>query len=280
MKRPSEWILSLLIIAFGTAAAAAGLFAPELYRDAASVLPQAMGQDAVTLFVIVPLLGIATTFMWRGSLGGRLLWLGSLGYMAYAYGTYALWARWNPLFLLYVAVFGLSLYAVALGLVRTDAARVALAVRGRIPTRLIAGFLVATAVLVSALWLAEQVTALVSGVVPPSIVQLEAGTNVVHVFDLGIVMPAFVIAAVLLLRGRPWGPVLAAMLLVKAATIGLAVLAMIWFMARSGYGADPGYVGFFVALTASAATLAWRLLAVLATPVGRSPTEARAHQAV
>jgi hypothetical protein len=160
-------------------------------------------------------------------------------------------------------VFGLSLYAVALGLIRTDAHAVSAVLGRHAPVRTTAAFLFVTAILVSALWLAEEVLAVVRQQVPPSVVQLEAGTNVIHVFDLAVVMPAFVITAVLLRRGRPWGMVLAAVLLVKAATIGLAVLAMIWFMARAGYPADPGYAGFFAMLTLSATGLAWWFLASL-----------------
>lgn len=263
MKRMSELVLSLLVAVLATAAATIGLVAPGIYRDAASVLPQAMGQDAVTLAFGVPLLVLAGIATRRGSLRGRLLWLGALGYMVYTYGTYALWARWNPLFLVYVALFGLSLYAVALGVVRTDAIAVGAALGRRAPVRAVAGYLFATAFLVSALWLAEEVQALLRQQVPPSIVQLEASTNVVHVFDLAVVMPAFVIAAVLLLRGRAWGTVLAGILLVKAATIGLAVLAMIWFMARAGFAADAAYTGFFAALTISAGGLAWSFLTSL-----------------
>lgn len=264
MKRTSELVLSALILVLAAAAAVTGLTTPSLYRDAASVVPQALGQDAVTLCVAVPLLAIATIAMRRGSLRGRLLWLGALGYMVYAYGTYALWAHWNPLFLVYVALFGLSLYAVALGLVRTDAMGLRAAFVTRPPVRSIALFFFITAFLVSVLWLSEEVLALVRGEVPPSIVQMDSDTNIVHVFDLGVVMPAFVIAAVLLLRDRPWGYVLAGLLLVKAATIGLAVVAMMWFMARAGFEVVVPYAVFFVALTASAVGYSWRLLGALA----------------
>jgi hypothetical protein len=277
MKRTSELVLSALILVLAAAAAVTGLAVPSIYRDAASVVPQALGQDAVTLFFAVPLLAVATVAMRRGSLRGRLLWLGALGYMVYAYGTYALWAHWNPLFLVYVALFGLSLYAVGLGLVRTDAAGLRAAFVTRRPARPVARFLFITAFLVSALWLSEEVMALVRGEVPPTIVQMEADTNIVHVFDLGVVMPAFVIAAVLLLRDRPWGYVLAGLLLVKAATIGLAVLAMMWFMARAGFDVAVPYAVFFVALTASAVGYTWQLLGALG-PHG-AVTSLRHHEA-
>jgi hypothetical protein len=269
MQRAGELTLSLLVALGAAIAALTGVVAPAVYRDAPAVLPQALGQDVVTLVFGVPLLVLATIATWRGSLRGRMLWLGALGYMVYTYGTYALWARWNPLFLLYVALFGMSLYGVALGIVRTDAGRVHAAVRGRAPVRLVAGYLAVTALLVSALWLTEEVRALARHEVPATLVQLETATNVVHVFDLGVVMPAFVITAVLLLRQRPWGAVLAGLLLVKAAAIGLAVLAMIAFMARNGYPADAGYAAFFAALTLCASALAWWFLAPLSPRAAR-----------
>lgn len=276
MKRRSETVLTILVAVLAAVAAIAGLSVPTLYRDAPSVVPQALGQDAVTLFAVLPLLMIALAAARRGSLRGRLLWLGALGYMTYAYGTYALWANWNPLFLVYVAVFGCALYAVALGLVDTDAAAVRAALRTTQSARPMARFFVVTAILVSALWLAEEVTALVRGEVPPTLIQMETGTNVVHVFDLAVVMPAFVIAAVLLWRDRPWGYVLAGLLLVKAATIGAAVLAMMWFMAQAGFAVAAPLAVFFAALTTSAVALAWHLLRAL--PSG-SVTPVHHHEA-
>jgi hypothetical protein len=276
MKRTSEDVLSLLIAALATVAAIVGLTVPTIYRDAPSVVPQALGQDAVTVFAVVPLLVAAWIATRRGSWRGRLLWLGALGYMTYAYGTYALWARWNPLFLVYVALFGLSLYAVALGLVRTDSHGYRAALITTRPARPIARFFVITAFLVSSLWLAENVMALVRGQVPPTLIQMQAATNVVHVFDLGIVMPAFVIAAVLLWRDRPWGYVLAGLLLVKAATIGLAVLAMMWFSLRAGYPVVVAMAVFFAALTASATAFGWQLLHALP---GLPRLEMRHHEA-
>jgi hypothetical protein len=92
-------------------------------------------------------------------------------------------------------------------------------------------------------------------------VQFGTPTNIVHVFDLALVLPAFVLAAVMLLRGRPWGYVLAGMLLVKASTVGLWVAVMIWFSARQGIGTPPAYTALFVALTLAGVALSWRFLA-------------------
>jgi hypothetical protein len=140
--------------------------------------------------------------------------------------------------------------------------------------RAVATYLIVTAVMVAAMWLAEEVGALLRGTVPRSVVQFESPTNIVHVFDLGIVLPALVIAAVMLLRDRPWGYVLAGMLLVKAATIGVWVAVMIWFSARQGFAAPPAYTIFFLMLTAAGAALAWWFLAPLDSRGGPVTTPA------
>lgn len=273
IDRRERW-LSALIIVLALPAHLIGLFVPAIYRDPAVLLPQNLGADLVTLCVAVPLLAVTTMALGRGSARARLLWLGALGYLAYAYGMYALGVRWNELFLLYVALFGLALFALVIGLVGTDAAQVRASLAGRVPSRAVAGYLMLVAVMVAALWLAEELRALAGGVVPPSVVQLETPTNIVHVFDLGVVLPAMVVSAVMLLRDRPWGYVLAGLLLVKATTIGLWVVVMTWLSARQGFATPAAYTGFFVLLTAVGGVLAWRFTGA---PAGRPQWQLTPH---
>lgn len=256
-----ELRLTLLIVLLAPPVHLIGLLLPWIYRDPTVLLPQNLGTDLFTLCVGIPLLGLAGGAMRRGSARARLLWLGALGYVVYAYGMYALGVRWNPLFLGYLALFGFSFYALIIGLTGTDAVALRDRAHGRAPGRSVAAYLITMAVLVAAMWLPEEVSALLRGAVPSSVVQFETPTNIVHVFDLALVLPAFVLAAVMLLRGRPWGYVLAGMLLVKASTIGLWVAVMIWFSARQGFGTPPVYTAFFVAMTLVGVALSWGFLA-------------------
>ncbi len=262
MSRRTELWLSALIVLLAVPVHLAGLLAPSIYRDAAILVPQNLGTDFVTLCVGLPLLALATAALRRGSVRARLLWLGAIGYLVYAYGMYAIGVRWNPLFLVYVALFGLSFFALIIGLLGTDVSRTRAGLVGRAPVRLVATYLIVIAVLVAAIWLGEEVGALLGGTVPPSVSRFEAPTNIVHVFDLGLVLPAMVLGAVMLLQDRPWGYVLSGMLLVKATTIGLWVVVMIWFSAREGFEAPAAYPAFFVLLTALGGLLAWRFTAV------------------
>lgn len=240
---------TVAIAALATAASALGLFRSGFYSDAYALQLQAYGQDMVTLVVIVPLLVLGLWFALRGSLRGYLLWLGTLGYLAYTYLVYAVITQFNPYFLGYVALFGLATYTLVAGLLQTDAE----AVRGRLeadlPVGLVVGFLAIMGGLVALLWLSEAVPATITNTTPPSVAEFGIPANVVHVLDLGIVIPAVFITAWWLRQGRAWGYVLSGVLLVKVITISLAVLGMIVWMAIHGAPVEPVEVIVFTLTT-------------------------------
>lgn len=268
MSKRMELGLSWAILVLATGASLTGLVVPGIYRDPAVLLPQLYGQDLVTLAVGVPLLAVGMLGVARRWVTGRVVWLGALGYLFYANATYAFGTRWNPLFLVYTALLGLSAYALALGLVGTPVEAVAARLRERMPRRTVAWLLMSTAGIFGALWLAEELVALASLNPPRSVVAMEIPTQFIHVMDLALVLPAVAAAAWLLLAGRAWGYVLAAVLLTKVFTLGAAVVAMGWFSARAGFPAAPSMMTLFVAVTAFAgALLGWSLRG---PPVGRA----------
>src|ERR1700730_3302705 len=112
--------LSLALVPFAALAAGTGLLAPGFYREAPTWASQARGQDLVTLVVGVPLLVVGLIGARRGSVRCLLLWLGAVGYIAYAYVPYAFATHFNPLFLVYVLNLGLAAYALLFGLIRLD----------------------------------------------------------------------------------------------------------------------------------------------------------------
>lgn len=260
--RRSEVVLTILIAALAIPVHIAGLMLPTLYRDPAVLLPQNLGTDLVTVALVIPMFGFSCTVMGRWP-RARLLWLGSLGYFAYAYGMYALAVHWNRLFLAYVALFGLSFYGLLLGLARTPASEFAAAFNRRTPVRTTAVYLTSVAILVAAMWLAEEVGSTFTGIAPATLAQFQTPTNVVHVFDLALVLPALVGASLLLVRRHAWGYVLAGVLLVKTAAIGLWVLAMIVFSTVDGFDVPIGTTVFFGLLTVIGVTVSWRYLAAL-----------------
>lgn len=235
--------------------ALAGLTYPDLYRPVTPdrLLPGTMSQDAISLAAALGLLALARPLARGASARLWLVWLGLLGYLAYAYGLYAFETLVNPLFLGYVAAFGLSLWAVFTFFARADLARVA---ARDAPRRLTAGLFLLLALLFAGLWLSILVPAMIARVPP------DAAT--IFVFDFALVLPALTVAAILMWRGARWGDILALPLLIKAATLGLSVLLGTLIAPAWGLPLAPGEVATYAALTLLPAALVppwWRALA-------------------
>jgi hypothetical protein len=234
---PLAYTLSL-----ATVIVAAGLYgllvdgaypAPEGVRP---TLPETFrGQDVVNLLAAVALVwgGVRAR---AGKLGGHIVWLAVCLYIPYTYFMYAV-APYNDALLLYIAGIGLGTYGLIDGLVRLDATAVGSAFSA-MPRRGLAWFLIALAGLFATMWL-TTILSVWPGGVPQDLFTYDI-PSVVHVLDLALILPLLTITGVLLLRGHPVAPVLAAMLLVKALTLGLALLSMNAFVAAGGTPVDLG----------------------------------------
>lgn len=234
-----------------------GLYAFESLSGAAQVI----GQDVVTLALGIPLLLLATVLAARGSLRGQLLQAGLLWYFGYTYLLMAFGGAYNPLFLIYVALYSASLFAFILSLLAVDVRGLPARFGPRFARRTIACLVIGFGALLTLLWLGRIVPALLAGTPPAGLESYS--TLFVQAGDLGLVVPLAVLTGVLLLRRHPVGYLLAGVLLVKGATLGLALLAMIVSMALAGVAAAGVEVLFFAAVTALYAAGTIHLLASL-----------------
>jgi hypothetical protein len=251
-RRVDGWVwLTLPIALLAAVAAASGLFVRGLYRDTPASVAQVLGQDAITLGVALPTLVISAWLTRYGSQRARLVWLGGLIYMVYTYVGYAFDVRFNPLFLVYVAVLGCSTYALIGGLVTTDWAGIRAHFTGRTPVKSVSIYLAVLTVLFYGLWLSDALPASLAG--KPSQALIDAGTptNFIHVLDMAWMLPALAITAVALWRKQPIGYALAGALLTFFVLLALAVLAMIVVMVRAGQPVVLPQVVIFVGLFAA-----------------------------
>lgn len=263
----SLWLTFPIVILLAIAAGA-GLLSSGLYRDSASLAAQALGQDLITLVVALPALVICALLAARGSQRARLAWLGLLVYVAYTYASYAFGIRWNPMFLVYVALLGCSTYALIGGILAVDRTRIKASFTDRTPVRAVSIFLLVIAAVFYLMWLSEAGPASLTGITPESIQQDGTPTNVIHVLDMGLLLPALVIAAISLWRRQPLGYTLAPAFIVNLAFLALAILSMAVFQARAGEPASMPMVIIFVALFAlSLGVLIWYLKNLRATPI-------------
>lgn len=217
---------------------------------------QAVGQDRVNLFAAFPALLAAACFLLRkNSLAAYLAWLGILLYLVYSYILYSFFVHFGPLFPFYVAILGLSFHAFTGGVVTLDwqraGNRFANARTG--PASLVLGVI---AVLFACLWLADIVRALAGGGLPADLDQTGLAVNPVQVLDLAFLLPGTLVTAVALRRRQPLGMVLAVPLLVFFALMGVAIISMMFELARAGFapaGAQTVVMGAIVAASLATA---------------------------
>ncbi|MBN2387951.1 MAG: hypothetical protein JXB85_13115 [Anaerolineales bacterium] len=241
------------------------IYGRGLYRyDSLSFASQAIAQDAATLILGVPLLVAGIVLAGKGSLRGQLLLTGTLGYLLYTYTTYAFLSAYNPLFLLYVTLFSLTLFAFLLAMKGLDPEYVARHIGQRFPRRGIAIFLMLLAGFLSLAWLGRIVPALFAGTPP---LGLESYTTlVIQALDLAIIVPTSALAAVLLWRKRPWGYTLAAVLILKGLSMGAALVAMIIAQVMAGVAVSPAESVLFSTIAAAALIFTLLLFGTLKEP--------------
>lgn len=212
------------------------------YWDTVSSVAQMQANDLVALTLGLPLLALSSWLAWRGSLRGRLLLAGTLGFILYTYITMCFGAHYNALFLVYVALFSLSLFAFVLVMMTFDLDSLPAHFSENLPRGWIAGLLFFAAAFLSLAWLGRIAATFAPGAVPA----LDNTTSMfIQAMDLGLIVPTCVLSGVLLLRRRPWGYLLASVGLTKFLTLGVAVSLMGLNMARVGVPVGVGELVIF-----------------------------------
>jgi hypothetical protein len=216
------------------------------YYDTISMAAQQQGNDLVSLVVGLPLLAISTWLAFRGSLRGRLLLTGTLGFFLYTYMSMSMLTAYNALFLVYVALFSLSLCAFILSMMSFDLAHLPRHFSTRLPRAWIAALMFFVGGFLLLAWLGRIVPPLLQNQTPP----LENTTTlVIQAMDLGLIVPLAILSGVLLLRRSPWGYLLASVTLLKGVTLGLGISVMSINMALRGVAESLTIVISFLIIT-------------------------------
>ena len=216
------------------------------YWDTVSSAAQMQANDLVALVVGLPLLAVSYWLTWRGSLRGRLLLAGTLGFILYTYITMCFGAAYNRLFLVYVALFSLSLFAFILSMMSFDLKTLPQYFSEHLPRRGIAALLFFAGAFLLLAWLGRIVPTLLQEQVPA----LENTTSMfIQVMDLGIVVPLCILSGILLLRRSAWGYLLASVSMMKFLRMGQAGSLLGFNMVRVGVPASPVELVIFPTIT-------------------------------
>jgi hypothetical protein len=235
-------VTSIAGLAFGRR----GLYVPD-----PATMPAFLGQDALSLIVGLPLLLGSMTRARRGSVGGLLVWMGALFYIAYSYAYYPLNPEFNPLYLAYITIVSASLYGLVYLLMSVNAAAVQASFSPRTPVRLIGGFMMVMALVLTLKWVSTIVGISAAGG-SPTRVQL-----VVWPLDLIVALPALFWGGLWLWRRQPLGYVVTGLLLLKATFVGITLVVDTWLVTLWDQPIDPmlpayaviGFGGLFVTVT-------------------------------
>jgi hypothetical protein len=212
------------------------------YWDTVSSAAQMQANDLVTLVLGLPLLAVSSWLARRGSLRGRLLLAGTLGFILYTYITMSFGAHYNALFLVYVALFSLSLFAFVLVMMSFDLETLPAHFSDKLPRNWIAGLLFFAAAFLSLAWLGRVAATFAPNAIPA----LDNTTSLfIQAMDLGLIVPVCILSGFLLLRRHAWGYLLASVGLVKFMTLGISVSLMGLNMARVGAPDSAALVGIF-----------------------------------
>jgi hypothetical protein len=205
------------------------------------VAVQGIAQDYVTLFIGIPLL-ILGLYMSRGnSLKWRLFLAGTVGYFLVTYLFYTVMGMYNELFLLYVALMGLSFFTLLTILFGMDLNTIQDHFNTKTPIKGAGIFLLLNTVMIGMMWLQVVLPPLLDGSLYPKELQ-HYTTLIVQGLDLGLLLPLCVVSAVLFIRKKPLGFMAVPVYLVFLSILMTALLAKIIGMSLIGVDAGPALV--------------------------------------
>ena len=190
------------------------------------------GNDAVTVFLAVPLMILAIALYRRGSLRGGFLLAGSLAYVLYNALSLGISAAYNPLFLLYSTTFTATLFALGLLWAQFDFPSLRQRILPKMRVRGAAIVLFVAGIATALLWLSDILPALSQGN-PPDLLGPYT-TAITYFLDLGIITPLCLLAGAWLLRRNPHGTLLGFVLLYLLALMGFIVGAQTVFQIQAG----------------------------------------------
>lgn len=260
---PTPYLLSAVLGVVASSAALLTLLLPDLLSGPAAMVGSARGTALVVLVVAVPLMAASA---WRASADSAralVLWLGSVGYLLYNAVLFLFATPFNPFFLLYVAMLGLSLAVVVAVLVATDVRALGARCSPRLPARSVTAYTLVVVALNAVAWLSSVVPAMFDDEPTAYLDGTGLTTNPVHVQDLAVWLPLMTVAAVWLWLRRPEGVLVAGAGLVLWMVESVSIASDQWF----GATADPAstvvslsVVWVFALLAVVGAVPVWALL--------------------
>lgn len=250
-----------------------------LYRyDTLFMAATNRGNDIIVLLLAIPLLAYSTLLYGRGSLRGGLLLLGTLVCFFYLYFSYAFGIAFNPLFLVYTALYSASLFAFVLLFTSLDRQLLAAHLAPDLPYRAIAIFMFVSGLATVAIWLQLLWHDLALNQLSPLIGVYS--TKITDALDFGLITPATLIAGSLILRRNSLGYLVAFALLVLEVMLTPLLVAQTSSQLLAGITFTPAeIIGPIIGFALLGLFALWVLVILLRKITDTAPSHALSLQA-
>lgn len=244
-----NWVFIFLPILLLTAVASlVSLITSDFYfRDSSIIAVKSHYLDLINISIVVPLGIVMFILAMKNFYWPKLFILGIMAYLAFMFGFNAFSLFFNELFLIYIAIFGLSIFGIILGYGEVQQSGNYL--ENPIKMRISGIFLILFAVTAYTAWLIEVITSTVNGSIPESISGMNLPVSVVHVFDMAFVLPMIVIGTVLLFKGKLSGLIISSIMAVFVFLVCISVFGMELALQYQNMPIDEGKLYSFYVLT-------------------------------
>jgi hypothetical protein len=200
-------------------------------NESLSMASQVIAQDWVILVMGIPAL-LLSLFFAKKSVKGVFMLAGTLGFFLYTYMSYSMTANYNNLFLVYVWLMTCSLVAFIAVCINITGYGLKNCFVENPKLKFTAIFVFIMTALVGIMWLGRIIPPLLAGTIPVSVEHYT--TLIIQAMDLGLVVPAGLIAGILTLKRNPVGYFISVLLSVKALTLLTSITAMMINMGNHG----------------------------------------------
>ncbi|OEH85074.1 hypothetical protein BHU72_05540 [Desulfuribacillus stibiiarsenatis] len=236
-------LLWIIVASMALIAAIIGVILPSIYSKVCSeeFMPGVMSQDIVTILSAVSIL-ILTIRLREENVKQQITVLGLLGYIFYAYGIYVMERFYNPLYFLYMGIFGLAFYSIIYAVICLLNKDVPLVKVTKGIKNVSIGFALFIPILFYPMWVSLLLPLLSTGE------KIEFAYSV-FILDMVFILPLFFVIAYMAYKNMNIGLLLLPTLFIKGFTLLLSVA--IGVMLKPLYLQVPDYREMFLYLSVS-----------------------------
>lgn len=210
-------ILWLFVAALSLTAALIGVFNQAVYSTVLrpDLVPGTISQDLITILAALALVFLSLK-TGDNDTKKQIVVISLLAYVFYGYGIYVIERLYNSFYLLYMAIFSLSFWALVYSLASIDKDTLKNIKAPKWIKNVSAGFLILTALLFYFLWTSQLLPLMQTGEKIDFLYSI-------YILDMALVLPAILVSAVLIIKKNPLGLVFAPILFIKAFTLLFSV---------------------------------------------------------